>query len=63
MAIDDRFPLERKVVAVDGVPFAYVDHGNADPIVLLHGNSDVDLPVAQMCCRPLTVDLERYVSR
>ena len=49
MPIDDHFPLERKVIAVDGVPFASVDHGNVDPIVLLHGHSDVDLPVAQMC--------------
>jgi haloalkane dehalogenase len=38
MPIDAAFPFEKRVVDVDGVPMAYVDVGEGDPIVFLHGN-------------------------
>ncbi len=31
-------PYERKRVAVEGAELAYVDTGEGDPIVFLHGN-------------------------
>lgn len=38
MPIDAAFPFEKRTVDVDGVPMAYVDVGEGDPIVFLHGN-------------------------
>src|SRR4051794_33928334 len=38
MPIDAAFPFEKCTVEVDGVPMAYVDVGEGDPIVFLHGN-------------------------
>jgi haloalkane dehalogenase len=38
MPLDARFPFEKRWLDVDGVPMAYVDVGEGDPIVFLHGN-------------------------
>jgi haloalkane dehalogenase len=32
------FPYDKQVATVDGKAMAYVDHGDGDPIVFLHGN-------------------------
>jgi haloalkane dehalogenase len=34
----DLFPFEKRFVDVEGLKLAYVDEGEGDPIVLLHGN-------------------------
>ncbi len=36
--ISAAFPFEKRYVTVDGLRLAYVDEGEGDPIVLLHGN-------------------------
>jgi haloalkane dehalogenase len=36
--LDARFPFEKRWLDIDGVPMAYVDVGEGDPIVFLHGN-------------------------
>jgi len=36
--ISDNFPYEKKYKEVLGKKIAYVDVGNGDPIVLIHGN-------------------------
>jgi haloalkane dehalogenase len=38
MPLDARFPFEKRWLDIDGVPMAYVDVGEGDPIVFLHGN-------------------------
>ena len=38
MPLDARFPFEKRRLDIDGVPMAYVDVGEGDPIVFLHGN-------------------------
>ena len=38
MPLDARFPFEKRRLDIDGVPMAYVDVGDGDPIVFLHGN-------------------------
>ena len=38
MPLDARFPFEKRWRDIDGVPMAYVDVGEGDPIVFLHGN-------------------------
>jgi haloalkane dehalogenase len=38
MPLDARFPIEKRRLDIDGVPMAYVDVGEGDPIVFLHGN-------------------------
>jgi haloalkane dehalogenase len=38
MPLDARFPFEKRRIDIDGVPMAYVDVGEGDPIVFLHGN-------------------------
>jgi len=38
MPLDARFPFEKRRLNIDGVPMAYVDVGEGDPIVFLHGN-------------------------
>jgi haloalkane dehalogenase len=38
MPVDARFPFEKRRLDIDGVPMAYVDVGQGDPIVFLHGN-------------------------
>jgi haloalkane dehalogenase len=36
--IDTLLPFEKHTLDVDGIPMAYVDEGDGDPIVFLHGN-------------------------
>jgi haloalkane dehalogenase len=36
--LDAQFPFEKRQLDIDGVPMAYVDVGEGDPIVFLHGN-------------------------
>jgi haloalkane dehalogenase len=38
MPIEPAFPFEKRSIDVQGVPMAYVDIGDGDPIVFLHGN-------------------------
>ena len=38
MPLDARFPFEKRRLDIDGGPMAYVDVGEGDPIVFLHGN-------------------------
>lgn len=38
MPISSEFPYEKKTATVDGLTMAYVDEGEGDPIVFLHGN-------------------------
>ena len=38
MPLDARFPFEKRRLDIDGVTMAYVDVGEGDPIVFLHGN-------------------------
>jgi haloalkane dehalogenase len=38
MPVDAQFPFEKRRLDIDGVPMAYVDEGEGDPIVFLHGN-------------------------
>ena len=38
MPLDAHFPFEKRRLDIDGVPMAYVDVGEGDPIVFLHGN-------------------------
>ena len=41
------FPYQKKRQLVLGQEMAYVEVGNGDPIVFLHGNPDLFLPLAQ----------------
>jgi haloalkane dehalogenase len=36
--LDAQFPFEKRRLDIDGVPMGYVDVGEGDPIVFLHGN-------------------------
>ena len=47
--LSESMPYEKKFIDVNGRKIAYVDEGSGDPIVLLHGNPYVLVPVAQRC--------------
>jgi haloalkane dehalogenase len=36
--VSAKMPYPKCFVEVEGIPLAYVDEGEGDPIVLLHGN-------------------------
>ena len=38
MPIQAAFPYEKKTASIDGLNMAYVDEGEGDPVVFLHGN-------------------------
>ncbi len=38
MSISDKYPYEKKYQTVHGKKMAYLEHGEGDPIVFLHGN-------------------------
>lgn len=38
MPISDQYPYEKKYKAIHGKKMAYMEHGEGDPIVFLHGN-------------------------
>ena len=61
--ISAKFPYEKKFQAVNGKQIAYVDEGEGDPIVLLHGNPTSSylwrnvIPELKGCGRVIVPDL------
>jgi haloalkane dehalogenase len=51
--ISDSFPYEKKSIEINGKKIAYVDTGEGDPIVLLHGN-----PTSSYLWRNIIPELE-----
>lgn len=63
MAIDASFPYTKKKVSVKGSNIAYVDEGEGDPIVFIHGNPTSSylwrgvIPYASKVGRAIAIDL------
>jgi hypothetical protein len=49
MAISAVFPFAKGTVDIDGIPMAFVDAGERDPIVFLHGNPTSSYLCATAC--------------